>query len=429
MTRAVFYSLIFMDTQTLIEQMARDAKTASVSLRTLSSATKNAALEAMASDILAHKSQIFAANARDVEKAREKGIEGALLSRMTLSDSKIEAMASGCREVAALPDPIGRVLSGEVRPNGLKIEKISVPLGAIAVIYESRPNVTVDAAILALKSGNAVILRGGSEAIETNIALAKIIQKAASDAGVVENAIQIVETTDRAAGALLAQQDRFIDLIVPRGGEGLKKSLAKVATVPIIFAAGGVCHVYVDESAELEMAQQIVFNSKTQGPSACNAAETVLVHRAIADQFLPLMASKMTVAGVEMRGDVRARQIAPEMHEASDEDWDAEYLSLILAVKIVDSLDEAVAHISAHGTAHSEAIVTQNVRRAEEFLAKVDAAAVYVNASTRFTDGFEFGLGAEVGISTQKLHSRGPMGLEALTSTKYLVRGDGQLRG
>jgi glutamate-5-semialdehyde dehydrogenase len=425
----LFCLLSFMETPQLIEHMAREAKTASVALRTLSSATKNEALAAMARAILAQKTEIFAANARDVEKAREKGIEGALLSRMTLSDAKIEAMAEGCREVAALPDPIGRVLSGEVRPNGLKIEKVSVPLGAIAVIYESRPNVTVDAAILALKSGNAVILRGGSEAIETNITLARIIQNAASESGIPHNAIQIVETTDRAAGALLAQQDRYIDLIVPRGGEGLKTSLAKVATVPIIFAAGGVCHVYIDESAELKMALDIVLNSKTQGPSACNAAETVLVHRAIADHFLPLMARTMTLAGVEMRGDVVARQIAPEMHEASEEDWDTEYLSLILAVRVVDSLDEAVAHISKHGTAHSEAIVTQNVRHAEEFLAKVDAAAVYVNASTRFTDGFEFGLGAEVGISTQKLHSRGPMGLEALTTTKYVVRGDGQLRG
>ncbi len=425
----VNYSLNSMETQLLIEHMARIAKAASIALRTLSSATKNAALEAMAVAILSQKPEIFAANTRDCEKAREKGLEGALLSRMTLSDAKIHAIAEGCRAVAALPDPIGRVLSGETRPNGLKIEKISVPLGAIAVIYESRPNVTVDAAILALKSGNAIILRGGSEAIETNITLARIIQGAIESVGIARDAIQIVETTDRAAGALLAQQDRTIDLIIPRGGEALKKALAKVATVPIIFAAGGVCHVYVDEWAEIDMALKIVFNSKTQGPSACNAAETVLVHRAIADQFLPLMAQTMTVAGVEMRGDARARQIAPEMHEADESDWDAEYLSLILAVKIVDSLDQAVAHISHHGTAHSEAIVTQNVRRAEEFLAKVDAAAVYVNASTRFTDGFEFGLGAEVGISTQKLHSRGPMGLEALTSTKYVVRGDGQLRG
>lgn len=417
-----------METQNYIESLAHRAKIASIELRTLSSATKNAALEAMARALGERNSEILAANQIDVENAREKGIEGALLDRMTLSDKKIAAMADGCRHVASLPDPIGRVLSGEIRPNGLKIEKISVPLGVLAVIYESRPNVTVDAAILALKAGNAVILRGGSEAIETNKTLARIIQGAATSVGIGADAIQIVETTDRAASSILAQLPQYLDLIVPRGGEGLKKALAKVATVPIIFAAGGVCHVYVDEFAELEMAQNIAFNSKTQGPSACNAAETLLVHRAIASEFLPAISQKLRDFGVELRGDEASRQIVPHIKAANDDDWDAEYLSLILAVKIVDSLEEAVAHIGAHGTAHSEAIVTQNLRRAEEFLSKVDAAAVYVNASTRFSDGFEFGLGAEVGISTQKLHARGPMGLESLTSTKYIVRGDGQLR-
>lgn len=412
-----------------IETLARAAKRASVALRTLSAGTKNAALEAMASALLQRRAEIFAANERDVAAGAAKGLGGALLDRLKLSDKKIEAMAQGCRQVAAMADPVGRVLSGETRPNGLKIEKVSVPLGVVAVIYESRPNVTVDAAILALKAGNAVILRGGSEAIETNVILARIIREAAAQAGVPDAAIQIVQSTDRAASAQLAQLPQYIDLIVPRGGEGLKKALVKVATVPIIFAAGGVCHVYVDEGAELEMACDIAFNSKTQGPSACNAAETLLVHRAIAPEFLPRVAQKLQSAGVELRGDARARQLVPQMNEANEDDWDAEYLSLILAVKIVDSLDEAVAHIAAHGTAHSEAIVTRDVRRAETFLAQVDAAAVYVNASTRFTDGNEFGLGAEVGISTQKLHARGPMGLEALTSTKYLVRGDGQLRG
>ncbi|HEX9997100.1 MAG TPA: glutamate-5-semialdehyde dehydrogenase [Abditibacterium sp.] len=418
-----------METQTYIENLARAARTASVPLRTLSSSCKNAALEAMSVALTERSAEIFAANARDVENATQKGISGALLDRMTLSDKKIAAMADGCRQVAALSDPINRVLSGETRPNGLKIEKISVPLGVVAVIYESRPNVTVDAAILALKAGNAVILRGGSEAIETNQILAHIIRDAATQNGFPAGAIGFVETTDRAAGAILAQLPQFIDLIVPRGGEGLKKALSKVATVPIIFAAGGVCHVYVDEFAEVEMAQNIAFNAKTQGPSACNAAETLLVHRAIASEFLPSFAQKMLDFGVELRGDENSRQIVPQIGAANDSDWDEEYLALILAVKIVDSLDVAISHISLHGTAHSEAIVTQNVRRAEEFLARVDAAAVYVNASTRFTDGFEFGLGAEVGISTQKLHSRGPMGLEALTSTKYVVRGDGQLRG
>jgi glutamate-5-semialdehyde dehydrogenase len=418
-----------MDTQTYIEDLARTAKTSSLGLRTISSATKNAALEAMAQALLRRSQEIFAANAVDVENGAQKGLAGALLDRLKLNDKKIAAMADGCRQVAALPDPIGRILNGETRPNGLKIEQVRVPLGVVAVIYESRPNVTVDAAILALKAGNAVILRGGSEAIETNKILAQIIQTAATEAGVPEHAIQIVESTDRTASSHLAQLPQYIDLIVPRGGEGLKKVLLQVATVPVIFAAGGICHVYVDEFAELDMARDIAFNSKTQSPSACNAAETLLVHRSVAEQFLPKIAQKLIDFGVELRGDEESQKIVPEMEKATAEDWGAEYLSLTLAVKIVASMDEAIAHISTHGTAHSEAIVTQNVRRAEEFLSRVDAAAVYVNASTRFTDGFEFGLGAEVGISTQKLHARGPMGLEALTSTKYVVRGDGQLRG
>ncbi|RYG65982.1 glutamate-5-semialdehyde dehydrogenase [bacterium] len=418
-----------METQTYIENLAREAKRASVALRTISSATKNAALEAMAVALVQRQDEIFVANATDISNGEQKGLTGALLDRLKLNEKKVTAMADGCRQVAALPDPVGRILNGETRPNGLKIEQVRVALGVVAVIYESRPNVTVDAAILALKAGNAVILRGGSEAIETNKILAQIIQQAAVDAGVPEGAIQIVESTDRAASSHLAQLPQYIDLIVPRGGEGLKKALLKVATVPVIFAAGGVCHVYVDKFAELDMALAIAFNAKTQGPSACNAAETLLVHRSIAHQFLPLVSQKLNDFGVQLRGDSDSRNLVPGMTEANDEDWDAEYLDLTLAVKIVDSLDEAITHIAEHGTAHSEAIVTQNVRRAEEFLSRVDAAAVYVNASTRFTDGFEFGLGAEVGISTQKLHSRGPMGLEALTTTKYIVRGDGQLRG
>ena len=319
-------------------------------------------------------------------------------------------MADGCHQVAALPDPIGRVLEGEVRPNGLKIERVRVPLGVVAVIYESRPNVTVDAAILALKAGNAVILRGGSEAIETNRALAEIIGKAAQGAGLPAGSIGFVRSTDRAASSLLATQKGLIDLIIPRGGEGLKRALMEVATVPVIFAAGGVCHVYVDENADEEMAREIVFNTKTNGPSACNAVETLLIHQSIADSFLPIIAAQFAAADVELRGDERARQIAPTMLEATDDDWSAEYLDLTLSVKIVADLDEALEHIALYGTAHSEAIVTDHFATAERFLNEVDAAAVYVNASTRFTDGYEFGLGAEVGISTQKLHARGPMG-------------------
>ena len=417
-----------MDTQLHIQTLAENAKRASIALRTLSTKTKNDALEAMAMALLERREEIFAANARDVANAEAKGMTGALLNRLKLSDSKIEGMAAGCRSVAALPDPIGRVISGERLPNDLFIEQLRVPLGVIAVIYESRPNVSVDAAILALKAGNAVILRGGSEAIETNGVLVKIIREAATQNGVPEGAIGFVETTDRAASELLATMNNHIDLIIPRGGEALKKALAKVATVPTIFAAGGVCHVFVDESANLEMAANIAFNAKHSNPGVCNALETLLVHRAVAETFLPMVSKRLLDANVELRGDERARGFVDEMKTATEDDWSAEYLDLTLAVKVVDSLDEAIAHISKYGTAHSEAIVTESVSHSEKFLREVDAAAVYVNASTRFTDGFEFGLGAEVGISTQKLHARGPMGLDALTSTKYLIRGQGQIR-
>ena len=417
-----------METAPEIEQLARKAQTASRALAQLSSATKNAALEAMATAICDARDAIFAANQIDVNNGARKGIGTALLNRLTLTDAKIALMAQGCRDVAALPDPIGRVLDGEVRPNGLKIERVRVPLGVVAVIYESRPNVTVDAAILALKAGNAVILRGGSEAIETNRVLSEIIDKAAQHAGLPAGSIGFVGTTDRAASSLLATQKGLIDLIIPRGGEGLKRALMEVATVPVIFAAGGVCHIFVDESADLGMAREIVFNAKTNGPSACNAVETLLIHRNIADRFLPAMAAQFFEANVELRGDEIARRIVPAMQAATADDWGAEYLDLTLAIKIVDDMNAAIEHIAAHGTAHSEAIVTTDFANAERFLNEVDAAAVYVNASTRFTDGNEFGLGAEVGISTQKLHARGPMGLDALTTTKYLVRGQGQIR-
>lgn len=417
-----------MTTVETIEKMARDAKTASVALRTLSSQQKNDALEKLARNLCDRQDEIFAANAIDVENAAQKGLTGALLDRLKLNPKKIANMAAGCRQVAALPDPIGRVISGETRPNGLKIEQIRVPLGVVAVIFESRPNVTVDAAILALKAGNAVILRGGSEAIRTNSLLAKIIAQTIEEYGFPVGSVGFVETTDREANALLATQNGLIDLIIPRGGEALKKALMKVATIPVIFAAGGVCHIFVDESADLEMATEIIFNAKTQNPSVCNAAETLLVHRKIAEKWLPQAAQRLENFGVELRGDAASKTIVPSMNTASEDDFGAEFLDLTLAVKVVENIDEAIAHLSTHGTAHSEAIVTQNFANAEQFLAQVDAAAVYVNASTRFSDGFEFGLGAEVGISTQKLHARGPMGLESLTTTKFVVRGTGQVR-
>jgi len=417
------------ETHAYVEALARRAKAASVALRVLPTAAKNAALEAMAQALLQRAPEILAANAVDVAAAAGKGVTGALLERLRLNEKKILAMAEGCRAVAALPDPVGRVLSGERRPNGLQIEQVRVPLGVVGVIYESRPNVTVDAAILALKAGNSVILRGGSEAFETNRILTRIVAASATAAGIPEHTIQGVESTDRAASSHLATLHEYIDLIIPRGGNALKKALTKVATVPVIYAAGGTCHVYVDETADLKIATEIVFNAKTNNPSACNAAETLLVHRRVAERFLPCVAKRLVEGGVELRGDERARQLVPDMLPATEADWSAEYLDLTLAVRVVDSLEEAIEHIGAHGTAHSEAIVTNNVGSADRFLAAVDAAAVYVNASTRFTDGFEFGLGAEVGISTQKLHARGPMGLDALTTTKYIVRGSGQVRG
>ena len=410
-----------------VERKAHLAKTASVALRTLPTQIKNNALLAIAAALVENQDRIFTENAKDLEAGRARGLSDALLDRLKLDAKRVASMAEGCRQVAALPDPIGQVIKGETRPNGLRIQQVRVPLGVVGIIYESRPNVTVDAAVLCLKAGNAVLLRGGSEAIHSNTILTRIMTAAATKAGVIEYSIQSIETTDRAATQHLVTLNGLVDLVIPRGGEGLKKALMSVATVPVIFAAGGVCHVYVDESANLEMASDIVFNAKVQRPSACNAIENLLVHQSIAPQWLPQIAKRLCDAGVELRGDDNARQLV-EMKAATEDDWDAEYLNLTLAVRVLDSLDEAIEHISAHGSGHSEAIVTENYTNAEKFVSQIDAAALYINSSTRFTDGFEFGLGAEVGISTQKLHARGPMGLEALTSTKYIMRGDGHVR-
>ena len=411
-----------------VEEKARRAKNASILMRVISSAVKDAAINAMAAALLARQDEIMAANARDLEAGREKGLSSAMLDRLKLTAARIEDIAAGCRQVAALDDPVGRVLGGWSQPNGLKIEQVRTPLGVIGVIFESRPNVSVEAAILCLKAGNAVILRGGSEAIHSNILLAKIISRAAQEAGIPDGAIEMIETTDRAATNHLVTLNEYVDLVVPRGGEALKKSLMAVATVPLIFAAGGVCHIFVDESADLESAVEIIHNAKVQRPSTCNALETLLLHRQIADEFLPKVCAKLQSSGVELRGDEYSLQAAPGLKAATNEDWKAEYGELILAIRVVEDVDKAIAHIGEFGTGHSDAILTQNYARAEKFVSQVDSAAVYVNASTRFTDGFEFGLGAEVGISTQKLHARGPMGLEALTSTKYIVRGNGQIR-
>lgn len=417
-----------MTPQQQVEQAAQRAKAATAGLRTLSSAVKDAALHAMADALIARQEELFEANARDLETGREKGLSEAMLDRLKLNQSRVQQMAEGCRQVASLPDPVGRVIGGWTQPNGLKIEQVRTPLGVIGVIYESRPNVTVEAAVLCLKAGNAVVLRGGSEAIHSNVLLAQIISQAAREAGVPSGAIEIIETTDRAATNHLVTLNDYIDLVVPRGGEGLKKSLSAVATVPLIFAAGGVCHIFIDETAELEQAVEIVHNAKVQRPSTCNALETLLLHSATAAHQLPAIAQRLEASGVELRGDEASRAIVSSIKPAGEDDWYAEYGGLTLAVRVVENMNSAIAHIETYGTGHSDAILTQNFRNAEEFVNRVDSAAVYVNASTRFTDGFEFGLGAEVGISTQKLHARGPMGLEALTTTKYIVRGDGQLR-
>lgn len=410
-----------------VETKAQQARQAARALRTVSSAVKDAALLSMAEVLPYRQDELFAANEKDLAAGRERGLSDAMLDRLKLTPARVAAMAEGCRQVAALPDPIGQVIKGWHRPNGMHIDEVRVPLGVVGIIYESRPNVTVDAAILCLKAGNAALLRGGSEAVHSNLLLTQIISQAATQAGVPEYSINAIETTDRAATQHMVTLNGLVDLVIPRGGEGLKKSLSAVATVPVIFAAGGVCHVFVDESADLEMAADIALNAKVQRPSTCNALETLLVHKNIAREFLPVVAKRLCEAGVELRGDERAREAA-QMNAATEADWDEEYLNLTLAVRVVDDIDAATEHIERHGSAHSDSIVTQNYANAEKFCAQVDSAAVYVNASTRFTDGFEFGMGAEVGISTQKLHARGPMGLEALTSTKYVVRGQGQVR-
>jgi len=409
-------------------QRVKEAKAASRVLAGLSSGVKNRALLAMA-DLLEEKGDVIKReNAKDLEYGREKGLSSALLDRLLLDDKRIRGMAQGLREVAALPDPVGEVVKMWRRPNGLQIGKLRVPLGVVAVIYESRPNVTADTAALCIKSGNAIVLRGGSEAIHSNRVIAALLQEAAQDAGVPPQAIQLVETTDREAVFHLLKMDGYVDLVVPRGGEGLIRFVAENSRIPVVYHYKGVCHTFVDKDADLEMAWSIAFNAKVQRPGVCNAMETLLVHRDIAQGFLPEMARRFREAGVELRGCQRSRQLVPDMKEATEEDWYAEYLDLILAVRVVDSLEEAVDHIHTYGSGHSEAIVTSNYATAMKFLRGVDAAAVYVNASTRFTDGYEFGLGAEMGISTQKLHVRGPMGLEDLTCCKFVILGQGQIR-
>jgi glutamate-5-semialdehyde dehydrogenase len=406
------------------------AQRASRTLATISSGVKDAALEAIAVALVERADEILEANARDLEAGQENSLSDALLDRLALSAGRIADMAAGVRKIAALPDPIGEVIDGSRLPNGLDVRKVRVPLGVVAVVYEARPNVTIDAAALCLKSGNAIVLRGSSSAAHSNAVLAAIAAQAATAAGLPEGSLSLVAGGGREELAELATQAGVVDLIIPRGGEGLKAALKGVATVPVIYAASGNCHVYVDSTADLDAARAIVLNAKLQRPGVCNAAETLLVHSQVADEFLPQTLRALADAGVALHGDDRARAAASEVtvHEAVAEDWDTEYLALELAVGVVDSTGEAIAHINAHGSGHSEAIVTRDTESARAFQLGVDAACVYVNASTRFTDGGEFGMGAEIGNSTQKLHARGPIGLRELCTFKYLVEGSGHVR-
>jgi glutamate-5-semialdehyde dehydrogenase len=413
-----------------VPEVCRAAKRAARTLATLEPAVKNAALEAIAAALDAGVEEILEANRADVAAAREAGMSDALIDRLTLDPRRIAAMAAGARAIAALPDPVGELLEETRRDDGLLIRKIRVPLGVVGVVYEARPNVTIDAAALCLKSGNAIVLRGSSSAAGSNAVLSAIAARAAESAGVPAGAISNLAGGSRDELAELATQTRYVDLIIPRGGEGLKAALLEHATVPVIYAASGNCHVYVDAAADLDQAREIVLNAKVQRPGVCNAAETLLVHRDVAAAFLPSALAALRDAGVELRGDERCLELAADVEvlPASEADWDTEYLALTLAVAVVDSLEDAIEHIAAHGTGHSEAIVTRDGAAARRFELDVDAACVYVNASTRFTDGGEFGMGAEIGNSTQKLHARGPIGLRELCACKYLVEGDGHVR-
>lgn len=408
---------------------AEDARTAAAVLAASSTEAKNKALRLIAGALKAQSGKIIEANVRDLEEYRKSpGYSKALDDRLMLNEERIAGAADGLLDIAALDDPIGEVTGAVLRPSGLQVGQVRTPMGVVGIIYEARPNVTVDAAGLTLKSGNAVILRGGSEALQSNICLVGIIQEQLREAGLPSAAVQLIEDTDRAAARTLMRLNNLVDLLIPRGGPALIKTVLENATIPVIQTGAGNCHLYIDEGAAKEMAVEIAFNAKVQRPGVCNAIETLLVHEAAAEEILPEALERLVQAGVELRGCPRARRYHEAMKEATEDDWGREYLDLILAVKVVDSLDEAITHINNYGTMHSEAIVTADYERARLFLSRVDAAAVYVNASTRFTDGAEFGLGAEMGISTQKLHVRGPMGLKALTSLKYIVYGSGQIR-
>lgn len=417
-----------MNVEEYVNNLAIGAKEASRSLSHASTAVKDAFLKYLVQALIESKEALKEANQKDIEAARAAGLSKAIIDRLLLNDPRIQSMAEGLRTVISLKDPVGAIIEGWRRPNGILIEKVRVPLGVIAIIYEARPDATVEAASLCLKAGNAVILRGGKEAINSNLALYALIKDSLKKADLDEKSIQLVATTDRAAVDCLLRAEGLIDVIIPRGGEGLIRSVAEKSRIPVIKHYKGVCHVYVDEYADLEKAERICYNAKVQRPATCNAMETMLVHEKVAEHFLPRIGKKFQEARVEIRGCPTTRNYLPWAKEATEEDWYAEYLDLILAVRVVPSIEAAIDHLAKYASNHSDAIVTENVSRANKFTNEVDSAAVYVNASTRLTDGGQFGMGAEIGISTDKLHARGPMGLKELTSYKYVIHGEGQIR-
>ncbi len=417
-----------MDIRTHVIHMAESARQASWLLARVPSPVKDKALRHMAAALSERADFLISENAKDIECARQQGLSDALIDRLTLSASTVKGIADGLLEVAALPDPVGKVVSMWRRPNGLQVGRMRIPLGVIGIIYESRPNVTADAAALCLKSGNAVILRGGSEAIHSNRAIAQVLQDVLKNSEIPDAAIQLIPFTDREAVNILLEQEDTVDLIIPRGGEDLIRAVVRQSRIPVIKHYKGVCHVFVDESADLDMAVSICFNAKVQRPGVCNAMETLLVHKAIAEKFLPAVAGKYRGAGVTLKGCEQTRRILPGAEAACEEDWGWEYLDLVLSVRVVSGLDEAIGHIEKYGSLHTEAIVTADYANAQRFLNEVNSSTVLVNASTRFNDGFELGLGAEIGISTTKLHAFGPMGVEELTTTKFIVYGNGQIR-
>lgn len=409
-------------------EIARKARKASTLLAILGSDVKNRALLKMAEGIESRADYLKRENEKDLKAAEERGLSKAMIDRLTLSDKVIKGMADGLREVASLPDPVGEITGMWRRPNGLLVGRMRVPLGVIGIIYESRPNVTVDASALCLKSGNAVILRGGSEAINSNLAIAKVLEEVCREVGIPEGTIQVIPTTEREAVLAMLNLEEYIDLIIPRGGEGLIRFVVENSRIPVIKHYKGVCHIFVDGSADLDMAERICFNAKVQRPGVCNAMETLLVHRAIAPRFLPRMGERYREAGVELRGCPETLKLIPHARPATEEDWYAEYLDLILAVRVVGGIGEAIEHINRYGSLHTESIITREYSNAQRFLREVNSSTVLVNASTRFSDGYQLGLGAEIGISTTKLHAFGPMGLKELTTAKFIVYGEGQIR-